>query len=150
MFDIGFAELLLLAVIALLVLGPERLPGAVRTGSLWLGRLKRSFNEIKTEIEREIDADEIKRELHNQTILDQLGEEKGEVEENLQAVRDTLKDLEFDINNSNGSGHQDYEPLPRDSETKAPQTSDTEGKPREADSESGDPQSNDQAANKSS
>ena len=41
MFDIGFAELLLIAVVGLLVIGPERLPSAIRTTSLWLGRLRR-------------------------------------------------------------------------------------------------------------
>ena len=70
MFDIGFAELLLVALVALLVLGPERLPGAVRTASLWIGRLKRSFGAIKAEVEREIGADEIRRQLHNERILE--------------------------------------------------------------------------------
>lgn len=69
MFEIGFSELLLVAVVALLVLGPERLPGAVRTLGLWAGRLKRSFNAIRTEVEREIGADEIRRQLHNEQIL---------------------------------------------------------------------------------
>jgi sec-independent protein translocase protein TatB len=47
MFDIGFSELVLVGVVALVVLGPERLPGAVRTASLWIGRIKRSFLAIK-------------------------------------------------------------------------------------------------------
>ena len=70
MFDIGFMELLLVGLVALFVLGPERLPGAVRTAGLWIGRLKRSFNNIKAEVEREIGADEIRRQLHNERILD--------------------------------------------------------------------------------
>lgn len=70
MFDIGFTELLLVGLVALLVLGPERLPGAVRTAGLWIGRIKRSFLSIKTEVEREIGADEIRRQLHNENILD--------------------------------------------------------------------------------
>ena len=69
MFGISFGELLLVALIALLVLGPERLPGAARTAGLWVGRLKRSFNAIKQEVEREIGADEIRRQLHNEDIL---------------------------------------------------------------------------------
>ena len=69
MFDIGFSELLLVGLIALLVLGPERLPVAARTAGLWIGRLKRSFNSIKSEVEREIGADEIRRQLHNEHIL---------------------------------------------------------------------------------
>jgi len=61
MFGISFSELLLVGLVALLVLGPERLPGAARTAGLWIGRLKRSFNAIKQEVEREIGADEIRR-----------------------------------------------------------------------------------------
>jgi len=66
---ISFSELLLVGLVALLVLGPERLPGAARTAGLWVGRLKRSFNAIKQEVEREIGADEIRRQLHNEHIL---------------------------------------------------------------------------------
>ncbi|UTW09574.1 Sec-independent protein translocase protein TatB [Pseudomonas benzenivorans] len=70
MFDVGFTELLLVGLVALLVLGPERLPGAVRTAGLWIGRIKRSFSAIKAEVEREIGADEIRRQLHNEQILE--------------------------------------------------------------------------------
>ncbi len=63
MFDIGFTELVLIGVVGLLVIGPERLPGAIRTGSLWLGRLKRSFNDIKREVQQELHNDEVMQEL---------------------------------------------------------------------------------------
>lgn len=82
MFDIGFSELLLVGLIALVVLGPERLPGAVRTAGLWVGRLKRSIQSIKTEVEREIGADEIRRQLHNERIL--------ELEREMQAMKDNI------------------------------------------------------------
>ena len=74
MFGISFSELLIVGLVALLVLGPERLPGAARTAGLWIGRLKRSFNAIKREVEREIGADDIRRQLHNEHIL-QMEEE---------------------------------------------------------------------------
>ena len=67
MFGISFTELLLVGLVALLVLGPERLPGAARTAGLWIGRLKRSFNALKDEVEREIGAGD--RPLHNEHIL---------------------------------------------------------------------------------
>jgi sec-independent protein translocase protein TatB len=70
MFEIGFTELLLVGIVALIVLGPDRLPGAVRTAGLWIGRIKRSFSAIKAEVEREIGADEIRRQLHNEQILE--------------------------------------------------------------------------------
>ncbi|HZJ94373.1 MAG TPA: Sec-independent protein translocase protein TatB [Thiopseudomonas sp.] len=70
MFDIGFTELVLIGIVALLVLGPDRLPGAARVAGLWLGRIKRGFNSIKEDVERELGADEIRRELHNEGILE--------------------------------------------------------------------------------
>ena len=71
MFDIGFAELLLIAIVGLLVIGPEQLPGTIRTISLWLGRLRRSFNEIKSDIEREIGITEGNI-FHGELTMDQL------------------------------------------------------------------------------
>ena len=63
MFDVGFSEVLLLGVIALLVLGPERLPKAARIFGGFVRKARRSFEGIKQEIEREIDADELKRSM---------------------------------------------------------------------------------------
>ena len=72
MFDISFSELALIGVIALLVLGPERMPQALRTLGLWIGRASRAFTTMRAEIEREIGMDEIRRQLHNEAIMDQL------------------------------------------------------------------------------
>lgn len=57
MFGISFSELVLIGLVALLVLGPERLPGAARTAGMWIGRIKRSFNSVKMDIEREMDLE---------------------------------------------------------------------------------------------
>ena len=104
MFDIGFAELVLIFVVGLLVLGPERLPAAVRTVSLWLGRLRRSFTALKNEIEREVGADEIKQQLHNESILanlkkteESLKDSFNSVEEEFRATHSELESLEYDI-----------------------------------------------------
>ena len=80
MFDIGFSELLLVGLVALIVFGPERLPGAARTAGLWIGRLKRSFGAIKAEVEREMGADEIRRQLHNEQILQMERELKQSIQ----------------------------------------------------------------------
>ncbi|MCZ6829794.1 MAG: Sec-independent protein translocase protein TatB [Gammaproteobacteria bacterium] len=90
MFDIGFMELLLVSVVGLLVLGPERLPGAIRTASLWMGRLRSSFNKIRSEIEREINVEEIKREIHNDAVMRSLKEAE-------QDLRDGLSNTPYDI-----------------------------------------------------
>lgn len=69
MFDIGFPEFFIAALVALVVLGPQRLPAALRTLGLWIGRLRRSYYNVKTEVEREIGMDEVRRQLHNEQIM---------------------------------------------------------------------------------
>jgi|TARA_B110000503_G_scaffold82480_1_gene125837 sec-independent protein translocase protein TatB len=72
MFDIGFLELLLIAVISLIVMGPKRLPEAVRSISLWLGRLKQIFSSARQQLEDEVGMDDVKRQLHNEQIMRDL------------------------------------------------------------------------------
>lgn len=72
MFDIGFSELIVCAIVALIVIGPERMPEAVRTVGLWIGRFKRSLRETRSEIERQIGVDDIRRQLHNEDIMRSL------------------------------------------------------------------------------
>lgn len=72
MFDIGFTEMFVVAVIALIVLGPERLPGAVRTVGLTVGRIKRGFADVRAQVEREIGADELRQQLHNERVMAEL------------------------------------------------------------------------------
>ena len=61
MFDVGFSEVLLIAVVALLVLGPERLPKAARFTGLWVRRARSQWDSVRTELERELAAEDIKR-----------------------------------------------------------------------------------------
>lgn len=61
MFDIGFAELLVVAIMGLVVLGPEKLPTAARTVGLWVGRIRRSLGSIQREISAELKVEELKR-----------------------------------------------------------------------------------------
>jgi sec-independent protein translocase protein TatB len=79
-FDIGFSELLFCLVVALVVIGPERLPETVRSVSLWVGRLKRSLRETRSEIERQIGADDIRRQLHNEEIMERIEKTRLEME----------------------------------------------------------------------
>lgn len=104
MFDISFPELVVVCVIALLVMGPERLPGALRTLGLWVGRISRTFSAMKTEIEREIGMDEIRRQLHNEAVMDQI------------------KRLERDVRGetANGTNHPPVQAAPAQAEVKAP------------------------------
>ncbi len=61
MFDVGFSELMVIAVVALLVLGPERLPKVARTAGHLLGRLQRYVNDVKADINREMQLDELRK-----------------------------------------------------------------------------------------
>ena len=61
MFDIGFSELLLIAVVALIVIGPERLPKVARTLGHLFGRMQRYVNDVKADISREMELDELKK-----------------------------------------------------------------------------------------
>lgn len=61
MFDIGFSELFLIAVVALLVLGPERLPKAARFAGLWVRRARAQWYSVRSELERELATEELQR-----------------------------------------------------------------------------------------
>jgi sec-independent protein translocase protein TatB len=61
MFDIAFSELLLIGVVALVVIGPERLPKVARTAGQWLGRLNRYVSQVKQDIDRDIKLEELRK-----------------------------------------------------------------------------------------
>lgn len=65
MFDVSFVELMVIGVVALLVLGPERLPGAARTVGAFVRRARNSWNSVRSEIERELAAEEMKKSLRD-------------------------------------------------------------------------------------
>lgn len=66
MFDVGFWELVLIAVVALVVIGPERLPKVARIAGMWLGRARRTLASVKAEIDRELKTAELKEILEKQ------------------------------------------------------------------------------------
>lgn len=66
MFDVGFLELMMIGLVALIVIGPERLPRVARTAGRWVGRARRAFASVKEEIDREIRAEELKEILRKQ------------------------------------------------------------------------------------
>lgn len=68
MFDIGFLEIAVILILALLVLGPERLPKAARSLGYWFGKARRYVEGMKAQVEAEFDGAELKRALHNQEV----------------------------------------------------------------------------------
>jgi sec-independent protein translocase protein TatB len=136
MFDIGFWELCVIAVVALLILGPERLPVAARTAGLWIGKARRLIGNVKTEIDRELQLDELRQRLKDEEIkireetgLDDL---EGMAENTISDVKSYQSELNTETNlGDNGesaaddnsktedtaqsseqeSGHIEYEPI---------------------------------------
>ena len=91
MFDIGFSELMLIAVVALVVLGPERLPKVARTAGHLLGRLQRYVNDVKADINREIQLEELKK------MREEMDKSARDIETN---VTRQLASVESDLNRS--------------------------------------------------
>jgi sec-independent protein translocase protein TatB len=90
--EISFYELILIAIVGLLVIGPERLPETLRTLGLWFGRMRRSFNAVKTEIEKEIGMDEVKRQLHNEAIMEEMKRIESEVKNTADVAKKSLNE----------------------------------------------------------
>ncbi len=96
MFDVGFWELAIIAVVALMVLGPERLPRAARTAGLWIRKARQTMTTMKAEIERELDVEELKKVVDTETI-ESLEEFKQEVKEAATLDKEELPEAE-DLN----------------------------------------------------
>ncbi len=89
MFDIGFSELLLIGVVALVVLGPERLPRVARTIGILMGRMQRYVSDVKADISREIELDELRK------MRDSVQQAAGDMQ---RSVETEFRDTEQTIN----------------------------------------------------
>lgn len=90
MFEIGFWEIFFILILALLVIGPERLPGAAKTAGYWVGKARRYIEGVKTEVEQELDITEFKRLLHNQEV--QINELQQKLQQDVSLIDDPEKD----------------------------------------------------------
>ena len=86
MFDIGFSELFLVLVVALMVIGPERLPTVAKKVGRFLGKAKRSFENVKREVQSEFETEELNKRLAENNIL-------SDVKKTTQDVSDELKEI---------------------------------------------------------
>ena len=132
MFDIGFWELCLIAVVALLILGPERLPVAARTAGLWIGKARRLIGNVKSEIDRELQLDELRERLKDEELKIReetgLGDLEGMAENTISDVKSYQSELNLDGDGESASdanpktedttqsseqdaGHIEYEPI---------------------------------------
>ena len=92
MFDIGFSELLVIAVVALLVIGPERLPKVARTAGIMFGRLQRYVNDVKADIQREMELDELRK------LRSQFEDAARSVQDSVQEVDKEVRAVGDDLN----------------------------------------------------
>jgi len=102
MFDMGFTEMMLIGIVALIVIGPERLPGVARTAGKYFGRLKRFMTSVKADVEQELRADELR-----QILADQQRE--------LDTIKDSMnvagKAFEKEVNDVSAAGESIAESL---------------------------------------
>lgn len=103
MFDIGFFELLLIGVVTLLVVGPERLPKLARTAGLWMGKARSMVSQVKADIDRELAAEELKKTLSRQAQLPGMHDI---IEETRSAV-DELEKLDSGTGMKSATGAQE-------------------------------------------
>ncbi len=120
MFDIGFLEILVIAVISLIVMGPERLPQALRTFALWFGRIRQQFRSVRAELEDEIGIDDVRRQLHNENILKDLEDAKNNIADTMNSNSPEADQTEG--NKSEKNSASDKAPSPDDYQTDKNQT----------------------------
>ncbi len=87
MFDVGFSELVLVLVVALIVVGPERLPAVARTLGAYIRKARQAFDSVKQEVEKELDTAALQEQLRQNNIL------QDETLDEVKSTVDELKDL---------------------------------------------------------
>ncbi len=98
MFDIGFSEIVVIAVVALVVLGPEKLPKTARTLGHLFGRLQRYVNDVKSDIKREIDLDELRK--LQQNVQTTAKEFETSMVSATQGVESSVRDIGTELNSA--------------------------------------------------
>jgi sec-independent protein translocase protein TatB len=93
MFDIGFWEITLILVLALVIIGPERLPGAARQAGFFVRKARRYIEGVRSEVESELDIGEFKRMLHNQEV--QINELQQQLKGSMDEVKADLPTSDF-------------------------------------------------------
>jgi sec-independent protein translocase protein TatB len=93
MFDIGFWELVMIGVVALIVVGPEQLPGLARKAGLWVGKARRMMAEVKADVDRELHLEELKQSLRQQTGLKEVQDLADRVKSARREIQEELEDL---------------------------------------------------------
>ena len=102
MFDIGFWELMLIGLVALVVVGPERLPKLAYTAGKWLGKGRSMLNAVKSEIDKEIKAEELKQ------ILEKQKKQLNPLGEVIEETASSMRELKNEVGNSVREGESKF------------------------------------------
>jgi sec-independent protein translocase protein TatB len=90
MFDVGFSELMMVGLVALLVIGPEKLPKAARIAGFWLGKARSTVAHVKTELKQELYAEEMRQLLHQHSLTEELQQAKAESAAAIQDINSAI------------------------------------------------------------
>ena len=90
MFEIGFSELVMIGLVSLIVIGPERLPKVARMVGFWIGKSRAMIANVKSEIQYELHQEELRQLLNEQVNLTELN---STLEETIDSLEETQKDL---------------------------------------------------------
>ncbi|MDD2723500.1 MAG: Sec-independent protein translocase protein TatB [Methylovulum sp.] len=101
MFEVGFSELCMIALVALLVIGPERLPKFARLAGFWIGKTRNMVANVKSEIHAELQAEEMRQLLKSQSGLDELQQLQDEFSHTIHSVKLSSEVLEDSSKQSN-------------------------------------------------
>jgi len=91
MFDIGFIELLLVAAIGLIVIGPEKLPHTIRMVRAWITRFRSTLSDLQVELEKELDAEDLKKRLDQAARESGFSETEQKIESELHFLHDAIQ-----------------------------------------------------------
>ncbi|MEO5702383.1 MAG: Sec-independent protein translocase protein TatB [Gammaproteobacteria bacterium] len=95
MFDISFNEIALIGIVALLVVGPQKLPALARSAGVWIGKTRRMIASVKAEVDRELQTDELRKLLTEQQA--EVQELRQILDENRTAVEADIKQLSSEL-----------------------------------------------------
>ena len=101
MFDVAFSEMVLVAVVALIVIGPERLPKAARTIGHLIGRMNRYVNDVKADINREMEVDELRK--FKEEFQDAAQSIEQTIHKEFESAEGELANVEASLSQKNGS-----------------------------------------------
>ncbi len=114
MFEVGFTEIVLILGLALLVLGPEKLPGLAQKVGHWTGRARAMARQLRTQLEHEVTLEELSRSkpMHTSSATESSSSSPGYVPPSATESTPHTPIEEVDVCAANGSGHTSYDPEP--------------------------------------